>query len=208
MASFRVCTAVTAARTAPSVERNREPILEVLRDSLPPAARVLEIASGTGEHAVFFASAMPDVQWQPTDRSAEALASIAAWRESGPTNMLPPLPLDASDPVSWPVAEIDAVVSINMVHISPWAATQGLMAGAAGLLPADGVLVLYGPFREGGAFVGGNAAFDADLRARDPAWGVRDIEAVVAEAGQHGLVLRQQITMPAHNLLLVFGPTA
>lgn len=196
---------MSAARTAPSVERNREPILEVIRDRLPPTAVVLEVASGTGEHAVFFASAMPDVTWQPTDRDAEALASIEAWRaQAGTTNLLPPLLLDASDPASWPDVTPDAVVSINMVHISPWSATEGLMAGAARVLTPGGLLFLYGPFREGGTHIGGNAAFDADLQARDPAWGVRDLEAMATEATRHGLTLEDQVAMPASNLVLVF----
>lgn len=196
---------MSAARTAPSVERNREPILEVIRDRLPPTAVVLEVASGTGEHAVFFASAMPDVTWQPTDRDAEALASIEAWRaQAGTTNLLPPLLLDASDPASWPDVTPDAVVSINMVHISPWSATEGLMAGAARVLTPGGLLFLYGPFREGGTHIGGNAAFDADLRARNPAWGVRDLEAMATEATRHGLTLEDQVAMPASNLVLVF----
>ena len=197
-----------ALRTAPSVERNREPILDVLRDRLPPTAVVLEVASGTGEHAVFFASAMPDVTWQPTDRDAEALASIEAWRtQAGPTNLLAPVPLDASDPASWPGVTPDApdaIVSINMVHIAPWSATEGLMAGAARVLAPGGLLMLYGPFREGGTHIGGNAAFDADLQARNPAWGVRDLEAVAAEAARHGLTLDERVAMPASNLVLVF----
>lgn len=193
------------ARTAPSVERNREPILSVLRDRLPPTATVLEVASGTGEHAVFFAAAMPDVTWQPTDRDPDALASIEAWRaQAGPTNLLPPLPLDAATPDAWPEATPDAVVSINMVHISPWAATEGLMAGAARVLAPGGLLFLYGPFREAGAHIGGNAAFDTDLRARNPTWGVRDLEAVAAEAARHGLALEERVAMPASNLVLVF----
>ena len=199
---------MTAARAAPSVERNREPILAVLQECLPPSATVLEIASGTGEHGVYFARAMPDVRWQPTDRTEEALASIEAWRKTeGSTNLLPPVALDAAGPDPWPVTEADAVVCINMIHIAPWAATAGLMAGAARVLPADGPLLLYGPFREGGAFTGGNAAFDADLRGRNPDWGVRDLEAVAAEGLRHGMALRDRIAMPANNLVLVFRRT-
>lgn len=197
---------MSGARTAPSVERNREPILAVLRDRLPPTATVLEIASGTGEHAVFFASAMPDVTWQPTDRDAEALASIEAWRiQAGPTNLLAPLLLDASALDAWPEVMPDAVVAINMVHISPWDATEGLMAGAARALQPGGWLFLYGPFREDGVHTGGNAAFDADLRARNPAWGVRDLSAVVDAAARHGLTLEDRIEMPANNRILVFA---
>ena len=193
-----------AARTAPSVERNREPILAVLRDRLPSGAVVLEVASGSGEHALFFASAMPDVTWQPSDRDAAALASIAAWRAVGPTNLLAPLLLDAADPARWPEVEGDAVVAINMVHIAPWAATEGLMAGAARLLAPGGMLFLYGPFREEGVHVGGNAAFDAALRGQDAAWGVRNLEDVVAEAARCGLRLQERVAMPASNLVLVF----
>lgn len=194
-----------AARSAPSVERNREPILDVLRDRLPSAATILEVASGTGEHALFFASAMPDVTWQPTDRDPDALASIAAWRDTaGPTNMLPPLFLDAADPATWPDTAPDAVVAINMVHIAPWTATQGLVAGAARVLQPGGLLFLYGPFREAGTHIGSNAAFDADLRARNQDWGVRDLEDVAAEAARHGLVLEEQVEMPANNRTLVF----
>jgi SAM-dependent methyltransferase len=139
-----------AARTAPAAARNREPILRVLRDCLPPSARVLEIASGTGEHAVWFCSALPALTWQPTDQDPEALRSIAAWRDRMDLpNVLPPLPLDAAAE-TWPVAQADVVVAINMVHIAPWAATQGLITGAARILSAGGLLFLYGPFREGG----------------------------------------------------------
>src|ERR1700722_1680274 len=139
-----------AARTAPAAARNREPILRVLRDCLPPSARVLEIASGTGEHAVGFCSAVPALTWQPTDQDVEALRSTAPWRHRMRLpNVLPPLPLDAAAE-TWPAAPADAVVAINMVHIPPWAATEGLLTGAARILSADGLLILYGPFREGG----------------------------------------------------------
>ena len=193
------------ARTAPAVARNREPILQVLRACLPHPALVLEIASGTGEHAVWFSTALPAVTWQPTDQNPEALESIAAWRdEAGLPNLLPPLRLDASAE-TWPVAQADAVVSINMIHIAPWAATEGLIAGAGRVLPLGGLLYLYGPFREGGVHtVASNAAFDADLRARDPAWGVRDLEEVIALAGRHGIQAAERIAMPANNLSLVF----
>jgi len=194
-----------AARSAPAAARNREPILRVLRDYLPRPARVLEIASGTGEHAVWFSGALPEVTWQPTDRDPEALRSIAAWREATSLpNLLPPLPLDAAAD-TWPVARADAVVAINMVHIAPWAATPGLIAGAARVLSPGGVLFLYGPFREGGAHTGaGNAAFDVDLRARDPSWGIRDLDEITALANRHGFMAPERIAMPANNLSVVF----
>jgi SAM-dependent methyltransferase len=194
-----------AARTAPAAARNRDPILQVLRDRLPPAALILEIASGTGEHAVWFSSALPAATWQPTDMDPEALESIAAWRDSANLpNLLPPLRLDASTDV-WPAIQADAVVAINMLHIAPWAATQGLIAGAARILAPDGLLFLYGPFREAGRHTGaGNAAFDADLRARNPSWGIRDLNEVTALAATHGLTTCERIDMPANNLSVVF----
>lgn len=195
----------SAARSAPAAARNREPILRVLRDCLPRSGRVLEIASGTGEHAVWFGGALPGLTWQPTDRDPDALKSIAAWRDgAGPPNLLPPLPLDAAAD-AWPVARADAVVAINMIHIAPWSATLGLIAGAARVLARDGLLFLYGPFREGGAHTGaGNAAFDADLRARDPSWGIRDLDEIAALAGRHGFMAPERIAMPANNLSVVF----
>jgi len=194
-----------AARSTSAAARNREPILLVLRDYLPPSAWVLEIASGTGEHAVWFSSALPELTWQPTDRDPAALVSIAAWRAmSGPPNLLPALLLDASAD-TWPVGQADAVVAINMVHIAPWAATKGLIAGAARVLTQGGLLFLYGPFREGGVHTGaGNARFDAELRARDPSWGIRDLDKIAALAIRHGFTEPERIAMPANNLSVVF----
>ncbi len=194
-----------AAKSAPAATRNRDPILRVLRDQLPRPALVLEVASGTGEHAVWFSKALPEVTWQPTDHDDDALNSIAVWRDTaGPPNLLPPLRLDAGSD-TWPVAQADAIVAINMVHIAPWTATQGLFAGAARVLTDDGLLFLYGPFREGGEHTSpGNAAFDADLRARDQAWGIRDLEAVTSLASQHGFRPPERIAMPANNLSVVF----
>ncbi len=193
-----------AARTAPAAARNREPILQVLRDILPPSALVLEIASGTGEHAVWFCSALPALTWQPTDQDAVALNSIAAWRDTtGLPNILPPLYLDAAAE-SWPVVRADAVVAINMVHIAPWAATEGLITGAARVLTQGGLLFLYGPFREDGVHTGsGNAAFDTRLRAQDPSWGIRDLDDITAVAGRHGFETPERISMPANNLSVV-----
>jgi SAM-dependent methyltransferase len=196
---------VGEALHAPAVARNKDVILEVLRQVLPPSGLVLEIAAGTGEHAVHFAAALPGLRWLPSDPDPVALDSIRAHiRASGLTNVLPPVWLDASA-TSWPVEQADAVVAINMVHIAPWSATDGLMAGVARLLPADGLLYLYGPFNEGGRHTSrGNAAFDADLRARNPEWGLRDVEDVARAAAAHGLHLTQRVAMPANNLSLLF----
>jgi SAM-dependent methyltransferase len=193
------------ALTSPSVARNREPILTVLRRVLPARGTVLEIASGTGEHAVHLAAGLPGLKWQPTDRDADALRSIAAHRAAaGLPNLLPPLELDAAAP-SWPVERADAIVSINMIHIAPWRAAEGLMAGAGRLLARGGILYLYGPFKEEGRHTApSNAAFDASLRARDPEWGVRDVGEVAELAARHGLALAERVAMPANNLSLVF----
>ena len=196
---------IAGAQTSPSVARNRDPILLVLRRVLPGRGTVLEVASGTGEHAAHFAAALPHLTWQPTDMDEDARRSVAAHRELvGLPNLLPPLALDVRAPV-WPVAHADALVAINMIHISPWTAAEGLMAGAARVLPPRGVLYLYGPYKENGEHTAPtNAAFDASLRARDPAWGVRDIADVRALAGAAGLDLVERVTMPANNLSLVF----
>lgn len=190
---------------APAVARNRAPILDVLRRVLPARGLVLEVASGSGEHADFFAAALPHLEWQPSDRDPRALRSIAAFRAAGgATNLLPPLTLDAASD-TWPIARADAVVAINMIHIAPWSAAEGLMAGAARLLPASGVLYLYGPYKEGGRHTApSNEAFDADLRARDPSWGVRDLGEVIALAARHGLVHVETVVMPANNRSVVF----
>src|SRR5215207_7320938 len=193
------------ALTSPSVARNREPILAVLRRVLPARGIVLEIASGTGEHAMHFAAALPELTWQPTDRDPEARRSIAARRAAAVLpNLLSPLELDAAAP-SWPVERADAIVAINMIHIAPWSAAEGLMAGAARLLAPGGILYLYGPYQENGRHTApSNAAFDASLRARDPEWGVRDVGAVAELAARHGLALAERVAMPANNLSLVF----
>ena len=193
------------ALTAPAVARNRDPILAVLREVLAAPGTVLEIASGSGEHAVHFASALSHLVWQPTDPDAEARRSIAAHAARAQLpNLLPPLALDAAA-AAWPVTQADAIVSINMIHIAPWSAAEGLMAGAARLLPPDSPLYLYGPFREHGRHTApSNAAFDESLKARDPAWGVRDLDEVVALASRHGLALSRTVAMPANNLSVVF----
>jgi cyclopropane fatty-acyl-phospholipid synthase-like methyltransferase len=191
--------------TAPAVARNRAPILDVLRNVLPATGTVLEIASGSGEHAVHFAAALPHLVWQPTDPDAQALRSIAAHAAAaGLANLRPPLELDACTP-AWPVVHADAVVSINMIHIAPWRAAQGLIEGAERLLPPGAPLYLYGPFRERGRHTApSNATFDASLQARDPEWGVRDLDEVAALAARHGLTLTDRIAMPANNLSVVF----
>jgi SAM-dependent methyltransferase len=189
---------------APAAERNRDPILAVLRRVLPDRGTVLEIASGTGQHAVSFARALTGLRWQPSDPSAEARDSIEAWRAEA-SNVLPPLALDAAAE-AWPIDRADAVVCINMIHIAPWSACVGLLRGAGRVLPPGGVLVLYGPYKRGGAHTApSNEAFDRDLRVRDPAWGVRDVDDVAAEARAHGLAVREIVQMPANNLTLVLA---
>jgi len=196
-------------RNAPATERNRSFILDVLRGVLPERGRVLEIASGSGQHAVFFAAHLPGVVWQPSDPDPAALASIEAWRaEAGLPNLRPPVALDVRRE-GWPrealEAPPDAVVCINMIHIAPWSACEALVRGAAGALAEGGVLYLYGPYRIGGAFTApSNAAFDASLRAQDPAWGVRDLEAVTELAAAHGLQREAVVPMPANNHSIVF----
>jgi SAM-dependent methyltransferase len=192
-------------RSAPATERNREPIAAVLREVLPRRGTLLEIASGSGEHAVYFAGLFPALRWQPSDPDPAALASIRAWSEEyGLGNLLQPLRLDASAD-SWPVTSADAILCVNMVHISPWAATEGLMRGAGRLLGPGSPLVLYGPYRRAGVpTAASNEAFDESLKARNPSWGLRDLEVVEAEAARHGLRLERVVEMPANNLTLVF----
>lgn len=200
------CSAPPAARTSPSTARNREPILQVLRGVLPADARVLEIASGAGEHAMFFAAALPKAHWRPSDPDPDARASIEAWRATaGLPNVAPALAVDAGVPASWPTDPTDAIVCINMIHISPWSATVGLMSGAAHLLAPGGRLFVYGPFLEADvATAPSNLAFDESLRARDAAWGIRRLDDLVTLADEHGLRLAERVAMPANNLALVF----
>ena len=190
---------------APAAARNRDPILAVLRGVLPEAGTVLEIASGSGEHVLHFARALPGLVFQPSDPNPEARRSIAAWAaESGLANLRPPLALDAAAP-SWPLTAADAVLCINMIHISPWAATEGLMRGAASILPPGGPLYLYGPYRRAGvATAPSNEAFDRDLRGRDPAWGLRALENVAILAATAGFSAPAVTEMPANNLSVVF----
>jgi SAM-dependent methyltransferase len=194
-----------AALIAPAAARNREPILSVLRRVLPKHGTVLEIASGSGEHVVHFAAGLPNLAWQPTDMDPTALKSIEAHRGSAALpNIFPALRLDV-EAASWPVTRADAVVCINMLHIAPWSAAEGLMAGAGRVLPVGGVLYLYGPFQENGRHTApSNAAFHASLRARNPDWGVRDLRDVAEMAVRNGLELIERIAMPANNLSVVF----
>ena len=177
----------------------------MLADWLPGAGLVLEVASGTGEHAAHFAETFPGLDWQPTDPDGAALGSIAAWRAAaGLPNLRQPLRLDACA-TAWPIERAAAVLNINMVHISPWAAAMGLLAGAARVLPAGGPLILYGPWIvEGFSTAASNLAFDADLKARNPAWGLRRVEDFRRAAEKSGFALEDQRTMPANNNMLLF----
>ena len=192
-------------RTSPAAQRNLGAIEGVLAEVLPSRGLVLEIASGSGEHAMGLARAFTGVIWQPSDADPEALASIDAWAsDGGPTNLRPALQLDATQ-WPWPVREADAIVCINMIHIAPWQACLGLMQGAGELLAVGAPLYLYGAMKVGGEFTApSNADFDASLRARDPAWGVRDLEAVAAAARACGLELERTVAMPANNFSLIF----
>lgn len=184
--------------------RNAAPIADVLRDWLPPQGTVLEVASGGGEHALSFARRFPGLDWQPSDPDAGALASIASWREEGPSNLLEPLRIDVRD-ADWGIAAADVLLSINMVHISPWSASIGLMDGAARLLPAGGALILYGPWLvEGEPTAPSNLEFDASLRERNLQWGIRQLGRFSAEAAARGLVLEDRRAMPANNRMLLF----
>lgn len=198
--------------SSPAVARNRAPILDVLEPALHAALsacggdrlRVLELASGSGEHALYFSRALPWLDWQPSDPSPEAIASIRAWRSAqGPANLAEPVALDATRR-PWPLEEIHALVAINLAHISPWAVTEALMGEAGARLPSGGLLFLYGPFRRGGQHTApSNEAFDASLRTRDPRWGIRNLEAVMACAQAEGLSLEKVVEMPANNLSVV-----
>jgi hypothetical protein len=191
-------------RSAPHVARNAGPIADLLAAVLPERGLVLEIASGSGEHVLYFARTFPKLLWQPSDPDPVAIRSIEAWRAgAGLFNLLPTITLDARAP-EWPVPRADAILAINMIHISPWAATIGLMRGAARLLEQGAPLYLYGAYRRAGIETApSNEMFDASLRARDPAWGLRDLEEVVAEAERNGLRLESVREMPANNLSVV-----
>jgi SAM-dependent methyltransferase len=189
---------------APAAERNKEPILTVLRRVLPKTGLVLEIASGTGQHIVHFARELPAIEWQPSDPDPEMHGSIKAWMvRTGLRNVRGPINLDVSSG-AWP-SHADAVLCINMIHIAPWSATLGLMAGTSRMLPKDGLLYLYGPYRRYGQHTAAsNEAFDRDLRSRNPEWGVRDLGSVAEVAANYGLVFEDAIEMPANNLSVIF----
>jgi hypothetical protein len=201
---FYEAPAIGARRSAPAALRNREPIADVLRDWLPSSGLVVEIASGTGEHAAFFAGRFPNLEWQPSEVHPDALGSIGAWREEVRLpNLREPLVLDASSP-DWPISSADAVLSINMVHISPWVSALGLIEGAARALPPGGPLILYGPWlKDDIATAESNLAFDVDLKRRDPDWGLRRVEDFAAAALEKGLSLEDTRSMPANNLMLL-----
>ncbi len=195
-------------RTAPAAARNVAPIGDVLAEWLPPSGLVLEIASGTGEHALAFARRFPDLEWQPSDPDQQALASIAAWQVDAPANLRAPLPLDAAAS-GWPIDEAGAILCINMVHISPWASALGLLDGAARLLDDGAPLILYGPWLiDGVETAPSNLAFDADLRIREPRWGLRSLAKFQAQAADRSLMLEQLRAMPANNVMLLFRRAA
>jgi hypothetical protein len=192
-------------RSAPAALRNREPIAEVLQEWLPASGLVLEVASGTGEHAVYFAERFPSLEWQPSDLHRDALKSIRGWRaHAGLANMREPVVLDAAAS-KWPVESADAVLSFNMVHISPWTSALGLIAGAARILSTGSALILYGPWLSDGIDTApSNLAFDEDLRHRDPQWGLRKVEDFAEEAVKSGFELVERRPMPANNMMLLF----
>ena len=192
-------------RTAPAAERNKEPILAVLKRVLPDSGLVVELASGTGQHIVHFAQALPGLTWQPSDPDPEMRSSIAAWvAQAALPNIRSPLNIDVRS-AEWPIDRADAVLCINMIHIAPWAATEHLMAGASRLLRRQGVLFLYGPYRRFGQHTApSNEIFDAQLRGTNREWGVRDLEAVAEAAKLNGFVLDEVVEMPANNHSVVF----
>ena len=192
-------------RHAPATARNSAAIAEVLRRELPRTGTVLEIASGTGEHAVYMARVFPNLTWQPSDCEADAIESIAAWRAGAKvSNIAPPVSLDASDQI-WPLDHADAIFCCNMIHISPWAATVGLFAGAGRLLPSNAPLILYGPFIDPKTPTApSNLTFDASLKTRNPEWGLRSIPGLDNLAKANDLVKERRHVMPANNLILIY----
>jgi len=187
-----------------ATSRNRDPILKVLKRVLPKEGLILEIASGTGQHGLYFAEKMKSVRWQPTDSDPEMLASIRAWREeSGLDNLLEPIALDVMEP--WPVSRVDAIFNANMIHISPWPCTEALMRGSRRALSSAGLLVMYGPFMLGGQHTApSNRSFDDSLRARNPEWGVRDLDEVRSLAAKYALEFLESVQMPANNQMVIF----
>lgn len=200
-----------ARPSSPAALRNRAPIAEVLRTILPATGKILEIASGTGEHALYFAEHFPQILWQPSDASEAAIDAIESWREAADLpNVLPAIKMDASAPETWPnIDGVTAILCCNMVHISPWTATEGLMRGAGALLAAGEPLILYGPYtRDGVETAPSNLAFDADLKRRNPAWGLRSLEQVAELASAHGFTLEHILAMPANNITVIFRKSA
>lgn len=188
---------------APATLRNREAIAAELAALLPERGTVLEVASGSGEHAAYFAGLFPALTFVPSDPDAAARASIASWSARLP-NVAPPLAIDAAAG-EWPIATADAVLCINMVHISPWAATVGLFRACATLLPPGAPLILYGPYREAGVETAeSNLAFDESLKARNPEWGLRDVADMDRLAAEHGFARTGRVAMPANNLMLLY----
>jgi SAM-dependent methyltransferase len=189
---------------APSAERNRDEIFTALREALPDEGLVLELASGSGQHAVHFAERLPGVSWQPTDRDTKAIASIRAWAEEAALpNLRDPIELDATQ-TTWPIESADAIVNINMIHISPWETCEGLLAGARRTLRPGAPLFYYGAFfRRDRETAPSNLEFDRSLRGRDPRWGVRQLEDVLALADTHGLQFDRVLDMPNHNYSLI-----
>lgn len=192
-------------RSAPAAIRNREPIAEVLAEWLPERGLVLEVASGTGEHALYFAQRFPKLEWQPSDIDPDALESILAWRSAATAgNLREPLVIDVAEP-DWPIERADSVLSINMVHISPWRSALGLLDGSARLLGPGAPLILYGPWiSDDIETAASNLAFDEDLRRRDSEWGLRKVQDFAAEAIARNLRLTERRRMPANNLMLLF----
>jgi hypothetical protein len=201
---YEAPAAADSKRSAPAALRNREPIGDVLAEWLPTTGTILEIASGSGEHALYFAERFPALEWQPSDIHPDALASIRAWRTAaGPANLREPIAIDSASS-NWPIDRADAILSINMVHISPWASALGLIEGSARLLPSDRPLILYGPWLKDDIDTApSNIAFDADLKSRDSRWGLRRVEDFAAAAAAEGLDLIQNRSMPANNLMLL-----
>jgi len=208
-ARFYEAPAAGAQRSAPAALRNREPIAHVLAEWLPAKGLVLEIASGSGEHALFFAERFPSLEWQPSDVHPDALASISAWRDTtGLSNLRAPMTVDAAS-AAWPIERADAILSINMVHISPWASALGLLEGASRLLQPGAPLILYGPWlKDDIETVPSNLDFDADLKRRNPAWGLRRVEDFAAAAQPRGFALEDVRRMPANNLMMLWRKAA
>jgi len=195
-------------RYSPACERNKDAILEVLQDVMPASGTILEIACGPGQHAVHFAAGFPDVQWQPSDIDPTSIASTLAWRaETGVPNLLDPVILDATA-TEWPLERADGIICCNMIHISPWEVTLGLLDGAARILPENGILYTYGPYKVGGKHTApSNEAFDQSLRSQNPSWGVRNLDDVALEARRRGLHLIKTIKMPANNFSVIYKKT-